>query len=128
MSRPLAWLAVGLLGGGFAICFWLASLVTSFAQEHHHPPQDAQIHETFYKNWMRPDMPTASCCNMQDCYPAEARFTDGKWFAKRREDGRWLVVPAAKVEQNRSSPDGRNHLCASPYNDVPICFVPGSGT
>jgi len=99
----------------------------SFAQEHHHPPQDAAIHESFYKTWFMPDNPTVSCCNLKDCYPTEAKFKDGKWTARIRETGEWVTVPAVKVEQNRDSPDGRNHLCANPSGYV-YCFIAGSGT
>jgi hypothetical protein len=28
------------------------------AQEHHHPPQDVQLHEKFYSTWYMPDQPT----------------------------------------------------------------------
>lgn len=75
-------------------------------------------------------MPNSSCCNKMDCYPTEARFRGGKWYALRREDHRWIVVPPAKIELNRDSPDGRNHLCAPPpaIGDVPFCFIAGSGT
>lgn len=109
-----------------ALCF------SALAQEHHHPPQDAEIHEKFYSNWMRPDLPNYSCCNKKDCYPAEAKFRDGFWYAKRREDGAWIKIPPEKIEQRRDSPDGRNHVCMSPpnpYSDEPnvFCFISGSG-
>lgn len=100
------------------------------AQDHHHPPQDAELHEKFYSNWMMPDRPSVSCCDKKDCYPTEARFSNGQWHARRREDGKWLSVPASKVELNRDSPDGRNHMCAPPpeRGDVPFCFIAGGGT
>lgn len=104
--------------------------VRAFAQ-HRHPPQDVQIHEKFYSTWMRPDNPRLSCCSQHDCYPTEARVEDGVWFAKRREDGKWLRVPLEKVEQNRDNPDGRSHLCAPrperAYSADVFCFTPGSG-
>lgn len=87
----------------------------------------------FYESWRRPDSPTISCCNLMDCYPTEAKFESGRWSAKRREDGAWLTVPASKIEQNRDSPDGRNHLCAPPpsrasaYENGVICFIAGAG-
>lgn len=100
---------------------------------HHHPPQDVELHEKFYSNWMMPDNPNRSCCNKQDCYPTEARFRNGQWQARRREDGAWLSVPASKVELNRDSPDGRNHMCAPPPGrtyggDGVFCFIAGGGT
>lgn len=112
----------------------LAAPARAQEAEHHHPPQDMELHEKFYSTWMRPDMPSASCCNMSDCYPTEARSVNGSWFARRREDGKWLKVPAAKVEMNRDSPDGRSHLCAPRpdgeqyYEGGVICFKPGAGT
>ena len=39
---------------------------------------------------------------------------DGSIFAKRREDGKFILVPPDKVERNRDNPDGRNHTCAPP--------------
>jgi hypothetical protein len=103
------------------------------AQDHHHPPADAAIHEQFYSTWMMPDRPGLSCCNRQDCYPTEVRFRDGYWEAKRREDGAYIRVPWEKVEQNRDNPDGRNHVCMPPpdrgvQGREVFCFALGSGT
>jgi hypothetical protein len=103
------------------------------AQSHHHPPQDAPIHEKFYSTWMMPDQPSRSCCSMRDCYPTEAAFRDGQWFARRREDGKMIAVPWSKVERNRDNPDGRNHVCMPPPRgsyapDTVFCFALGSGT
>jgi hypothetical protein len=80
----------------------------------HHPPQDQLLHEQFYSKWHMPDNPTVSCCNEADCYPTEIKYIDGDIYAKRREDGKYISVPAEKVERNRDNPDGRNHLCAPP--------------
>ncbi len=100
---------------------------------HHHPPQDMALHEKFYSNWHMPDKPAASCCNNADCYPTEIKFVDGRIYAKRREDGKFILVPAEKVERNRDNPDGRNHLCAPPPNfshtsDTVFCFALGGST
>jgi hypothetical protein len=106
----------------------------ALAQEHlHHPVADMPLHEKFYQHWYMPDNPNKSCCNKADCYPVEVRFLHGHWQAKRREDGKWLWVPDAKVERHRDNPDGRNHLCAPPPNasyppDTVFCFALGSGT
>src|SRR3982074_2288143 len=100
------------------ICF-VACLQSAFgaaAQEHQHPPQDVQIHEKFYSTWYMPDNPTKSCCNKQDCYPTEIRYVGSTLFARRREDGQWVVVPPQKIERNRDNPDGRNHVCMPPPN------------
>jgi hypothetical protein len=80
-----------------------------------------------------PDNPAKSCCNKADCYPTEVTHRDGEVFAMRREDGKWLRIPAAKVERNRDNPDGRNHLCAPPPTathyppDTVFCFALGAG-
>jgi hypothetical protein len=84
------------------------------AQEHHHPPQDVQLHEKFYSTWYMPDQPTKSCCNKQDCYPTEIKYAGKGLFARPREDGEWIVVPPQKIERNRDNPDGRNHVCMPP--------------
>jgi hypothetical protein len=99
----------------------------------HHPPQDRFLHERFYSTWHMPDNPSASCCNDADCYPTEIEYIDGSIYAKRREDGKYLLVPPEKVERNRDNPDGRNHLCAPPPNvshpsDTVYCFALGGAT
>jgi hypothetical protein len=127
-------MAHALLGPASAGFFVALLTVRAAAQEHHHPPRDAALHERFYSNWMRPDDPTKSCCNLIDCYPTETRFVSGYWMARRREDGKWLRVPDAKVEHHRDNPDGRAHLCAPPpdredlHEGGVICFSAGAGT
>jgi hypothetical protein len=98
-----------------------------------HPPQDQPLHEMFYSKWHMPDNPSTSCCNEADCYPTEIKFVDGNIFAKRREDGKYILVPPQKVERNRDNPDGRNHLCAPPPSafrpsDTVYCFALGGST
>lgn len=121
-----------LVGSAIILLFITLSLARS--QGHQHPPHDVAIHEQFYSTWRMPDQPEKSCCNKTDCYPTEARWESGHWQAKRREDGKWLFIPWEKVEQNRDSPDGRNHLCAPPPTataykpDTVFCFILGSGT
>lgn len=128
MISARGWLVVA------AACAAFLLVGTHAKGQHFHPPQDAELHERFYSTWMRPDKPSVSCCNLEDCYPTEARFHNGTWFAKRREDGKWLAVPPAKIEHNRDSPDGRNHLCApkpayeASYENGVICFKAGGGT
>lgn len=99
--------------------------------QHHHPVADIPIHEKFYQGWYMPDKPTQSCCSGRDCYPVEITYRDGRVYAKRREDGKWLHIPQAKIETKRDSPDGRNHLCAPPPNpmhsDAVYCFAFGAG-
>lgn len=124
MTRNGLWLFVA----GFIAGIWvMLSIAPARSQNHHHPAADAQLHEQFYSNWMMPDNPTVSCCSLRDCYPTFARLYQGKWFARIRETGEFVEVPASKVEHNRDSPDGRNHLCANPQGLV-FCFKPGGGT
>jgi hypothetical protein len=124
---------------GFCLGWWLGSY--AFGQElppHYDHPEDLGIHQKFYKTWNMPDQPDISCCNDADCYPTEAKMTDGHWWAKRREDGKWIKIPDEKVEKNRNNPDGRNHICAPPpgyslysppsSTDTVFCFIPGGGT
>jgi hypothetical protein len=58
---------------------------------------------------------------------------DGNLYAKRREDGKYILIPPEKVEHNRDNPDGRNRLCAPPPNrslpsDTVYCFASGGAT
>lgn len=95
-----------------------------------HPPQDMPLHERFYSGWMMPDNPTRSCCNQMDCYPTEAKFEGGRWWAKRREDGAWIMIPESKIERTRDMPDARAHLCAPPPSaggPQVFCFGAGAG-
>jgi hypothetical protein len=105
----------------------------AWAQQHHHPAPDDAIHEKFYSTWFMPDNPTKSCCNKMDCYPTEIKIEGNNIFARRREDGKWLLIPSRKVERNRDNPDGRNHLCAPAPTatgyppDTVFCFALGVG-
>jgi hypothetical protein len=118
------------------VCFvLLACALPAEAQEHRaHPAADMALHEKFYSTWYMPDQPTRSCCNMADCYPTEVRAQGSAIFARRREDGKWLLVPPHKVERHRDNPDGRNHICAPPPSassqapDTVYCFTLGGGT
>jgi hypothetical protein len=110
----------------------LAQSDTAQLGHRHHPPSDMALHEKFYSTWYMPDNPGKSCCNKADCYPTEITYRDGDVYAKRREDGKWLRIPANKVEHHRDNPDGRNHLCAPPPNasypsDTVFCFALGGG-
>lgn len=127
MTRVAFWFSVWFLGTALVLIF-LAS--RSHTQEHYHPPQDVQMHEKFYSNWMRPDDQELSCCNMQDCYPTEFKKIGRTWFAQRREDGEWIAIPPEKFEHNRDNPDGRNHVCMQPPGsaDTVFCAILGGGT
>jgi hypothetical protein len=110
----------------------LVFVVSTAAAQHHHPAQDEPLHEKFYSTWYMPDNPTSSCCNKADCYPTEIKYVGGSVYARRREDGKYILIPPQKVERNRDNPDGRNHLCAPPPNssyaaNTVFCFSLGGG-
>ena len=116
-----------------SIATGLILVVSTAAAQHRHPPQDEALHEKFYSTWYMPDHPTRSCCNNADCYPTEIKYVGSNIYARRREDGKYILVPTQKVEHNRDNPDGRNHLCAPPpraYNptDTVYCFALGGAT
>lgn len=119
------WSAVSIV---VAFGILLLAVAASFAQEHHHPTETITgATAKFYESWMRPDVPTSSCCSEKDCYATPSRVRNGKVQALHRESGDWIDIPPEKIEQNRDSPDGLNHLCASTGKFV-FCFVQGGGT
>ena len=110
----------------------LLLVVSTAAAQHRHPPQDEALHEKFYSTWYMPDNPARSCCNKADCYPTEVKYVGGNVYARRREDGNYILIPPWKIERNRDNPDGRNHLCAPPPDasyptDTVFCFSLGGG-
>jgi hypothetical protein len=112
---------------------FVIALASIAAAQHRHPPQDEALHEKFYSTWYMPDNPARSCCNSADCYPTDIKYVDGNIYARRREDGHYILIPPQKVERNRDNPDGRNHLCAPPPSDsrpagTVFCFSLGGGT
>ena len=110
----------------------LVFVASTAAAQHRHPPQDEALHEKFYSTWYMPDNPARSCCNKADCYPTEIKYVGGNVYARRREDGNYILIPSWKIERNRDNPDGRNHLCAPPPDgsyptDTVFCFSLGGG-
>ena len=137
--RPLLWACVLWLSAGCGVPPQaLAQEATSHQHEQGrakrtHPPQDMALHEKFYSTWRMPDNPALGCCNKADCYPTDIRYVDGRIYAKRREDGKYILIPPQKVERSRDNPDGRNHLCAPPpglsnSSDTVFCFALGGAT
>src|SRR5262245_64965672 len=90
----------------------LVFLASPAAAQHQHPPQDQALHEKFYSTWYMPDNRAKSCCNNADCYPTEVKVAGGNIYARRREDGKYILIPPKKIERNRDNPDGSNDLCA----------------
>jgi hypothetical protein len=109
-----------------ALMAWVGMCIGAAAQEHHHPPQDAEMHDLFYQHWMMPDDRSRSCCNKHDCAPAEARFDrqTGRWMAFSRIRQEWVEVPEAKIEHERDVPMGA-HLCEN--SSGVLCFGVGTG-
>ncbi|MEO8630876.1 MAG: hypothetical protein ABI612_22680, partial [Betaproteobacteria bacterium] len=107
----LFYIIIALMVFIFAISFVIEARAE---EQHHHPPQDAELHDKFYSTWQRPDNPNISCCNKADCYPTTGKFENGTWYGKRREDGHWLPIPPEKIERKRDMPDTRVHMCAPP--------------
>ena len=99
-----------------------------------HPPQDQALHDKFYSTWRMPQPRDGngnrvnSCCSNTDCYSTTFKRVGGTWFAQQRENGKWIVIPEQRLEQNqpdpRESPDGRGHLCAN-SNGTVYCAVLG---
>lgn len=88
-----------------------------------HPPEHLLLHEQFYSKWKRHE-DGGSCCNKRDCYPTKAVFDEslGLWRARRREDGKMLVIPKSVYDPDNPdeaiSPDGQSHLCAPAPGNV----------
>jgi hypothetical protein len=107
----------------------IASLGPAKAQDHRaHPVADLPLHEKFYSSWYMPDQPTKSCCNKADCYPTEVRVQGDTIFARRREDGKWLLIPSHKVERHRDNPQSHlraaataTHCIAGPRHRLLLC-------
>lgn len=101
------------------------------AQEHSHSGAVGE----FYMRWMQPPMRVTSCCNRQDCYATAIKLEDGRYYALRREDGRWLPIPPGVLEQQQkddenilNAPDGRSHACiqAPEHGESVYCATLGS--
>lgn len=99
-----------------------------------HPPAHEKLHKEFYSDWKMPPNRTVSCCNEKDCYPTPIKFEDGQYWALRREDQRWLMIPAGVLEQTqrdesniRESPDFQSHACIQDpeFGDTVFCATLG---
>lgn len=125
-------LVVGLLGALF-LCQKCSAQEMEMAP-HANRPQDLPLHEKFYSNWMMPSNRDVSCCHNQDCEPAESRFENGHWLARKvsEPDKEFTPIPDEKIEHDRDSPDGRSHICGRRYGFnggelTVFCFLPASG-
>lgn len=121
-----------ILAAVIALVFLVSALIGQARAQHSgHRPQDMELHRRFYNSWMMPDNRAISCCHDQDCRPAEARMVNGRWIARQEgDDGDFTPIPENKIETERDTPDGRNHLCGrrnSPHDFTTFCFIAGSG-
>lgn len=112
------------------ILFWFAVTHKVSSQVlHQHPSQDMDLHDKFYSHWNIPPAREYSCCNKQDCYPTSFKQEGGRWYAQKREDLSWVLVPEDKLEHNQlepeESPDGQSHVCM--LGSTILCAVLGSG-
>ena len=116
----------------------LAAAGWALAQGHKHPPEHEALHHKFYKLWKMPTNRAVSCCNDQDCKPAEAYMKDGRWYARHEgDDGPFTLIPKERVDMglpdSPESPDFRAHLCGMRYGDfnngefTVFCFIASSG-
>jgi hypothetical protein len=121
----LRWVAIAI---GLLVLFLLLLYPQTHAEEHKHGNEVISgATGKFYESWRRPDNPNISCCSYLDCYSTRARMRNGKLQALHRESGEFIDIPPEKVEQNRDSPDGLNHICAGPGKNV-FCFLAGGGS
>jgi hypothetical protein len=120
--------SLGLQLGATLAATMLLSLLAA-AQEHNHPPQDAELHDKFYSTWMIPPGRNMSCCNKHDCYPTPVRKAGKNWVYLDRELSEWAPIPNEKLEHGqtdpRDSPDGQSHVCAK--RGYVYCAVLGGG-
>jgi hypothetical protein len=133
MRHAIGWIIFG------AVLFvvGIIGIVAALADEpHQHRPQDLAIHHKFYKHWKMPDNRAVSCCNEDDCRPAEAYLRNGQWYARQEgDDGDFTPIPKHKVDlglpDSPDNPDGRNHLCGRRYGPraefTTYCFQPAAG-
>lgn len=133
INRLYATLILIVLGIGML----LHSCGISFGQDHNHPPELSQLHETFYNKWMRPNIRnsdgerTNSCCNKEDCFPTPVRRKGDGYEALDRDRQTWVFFSKELIEQEQTdpveSPDHQSHACIRPYSKTPLCVTLGSG-
>jgi uncharacterized integral membrane protein len=63
--------------------------------------QDIREHEhlsvagKFYAGWLMPNQGKprmTSCCDNRDCYQTAIKKVGAYWYARRREDGQWILI------------------------------------
>lgn len=102
--------------------------------------QDSSITK-WYKELMRPDFPTSSCCGEADAYWAdEFHVKDGKTFVTITDDrddlplkrphipnGTIIEIPDNKLKWDKSNPTGHGILFVGFNGTMVFCYVQSSG-
>src|SRR5829696_7546081 len=93
-----------------SLAFLVVSLTGAEAQTGRYSHGHSKYHHA-YKGLMRPDAPTSSCCNDNDCRPTDAKFNvaTGNWEAVK--DG--AIRPSA----------GRIASATAPSSDVCLSLL-----
>ncbi len=140
LSRKLIDNIIATIGCGAVILLFL-SLSSANADPNSHSHEHQAAHSKYHRHYlgiMRPDKPTQSCCNNQDCQPADTRYDaeTKRWTANKY--GRWVDIPPEKIVPSDKVPDelgAEAHLCAPPYSwnayhkDEVFCLIlPSGGT
>ena len=104
-------LLVRLMLSTLIVSVWTGAAAQTGRYSHGH----SKYHHA-YKGLMRPDAPTSSCCNDNDCHPTDAKFNaaTGNWEAVK--DGRWVTIPRHKIVDGDVPAElaAEAHLCAPP--------------
>ena len=123
-------LLVRLMLSTLIVSVWTGAAAQTGRYSHGH----SKYHHA-YKGLMRPDAPTSSCCNDNDCHPTDAKFNaaTGNWEAVK--DGRWVTIPRHKIVDGDVPAElaAEAHLCAPPTSwpgygqDEVFCFIRPNG-
>lgn len=141
MSSKESWFWRGLLT--FLLGYVITMLAITPAPAHDEGQwenQDPAITE-WYRNLMRPDEPTSSCCGEADAYWCDdihvnnnktfCTITDDRLDAPRHRPhidvGTVIEILPGKLKWDRSNPTGHSILFMSRGGHV-YCFVQGTGT
>jgi hypothetical protein len=98
------------LGLLFRIILWSCCLLVGLplqAQEGeghatlHHPSQDQWLHENSIQRGTCPIIHRLAVATTGTATRLKSSTFDGNLYAKRREDGKYILIPPEKVEHNR---------------------------
>ena len=86
------------MAAGVAGSSLILAASTALAQ---HPAHDQEIHQRFYSTWMWPDNRRLPCCDNTDCSPAESKFENGHWMARKLGDDH-CSAHRVRIKEQRS--------------------------